>query len=227
MANFIGSPQIESSSELGTDEGEIRTMKSFLFLYVEDTIRETLEEQTISTNCATANLRLAGPEDTETIARLVHQLAIYEKEPDAVNMTAQDYFMDGYNSAEPLFYCILADVVATDRDGDGETEPTTTTTVAMGLFYFGHDLVNGPFLYLADLFCDEAFRGKGIGTEIMKQLASISLALDCSQFVWCALDWNAPALSFYNKIGATIKQELKITRYCGKDLQSFAQSQNK
>lgn len=225
MANFIGSPQIESSSDLGTDEGEIRTMKSLLFLYVEDTIRETLEEQTITTNCATRNLRLAGPEDTETIARLVQQLAIYEKKPDAVNVTAQDYFMDGYNSAEPLFYCILADVVATDDELNGKTAPTTTT-VAMGLFYFGHDLVHGPFLYLQDLFCDEAFRGKGIGTEIMKQLARISLALDCSQFLWSALDWNAPALSFYNKIGATIKEELKITRYCGKDLHSFARSQN-
>lgn len=225
MANFIGSPQIASSSDPCTDEGEITTMKSLLFLYVEDTIRETLVEHTISTNSATVNLRLAGPEDTETIAQLVQQLAIYEKEPDAVNVTAQDYFFDGFNSTEPLFYCILADVVATDHEVNGTTAPTTTA--AMGLFYFGHDLVNGPFLYLQDLFCDEAFRGKGIGTEIMKQLARISLALDCSQFVWSALDWNAPALSFYNKIGATIKEELKITRYCGKDLQSFAQSQNK
>ena len=219
MTNFVGSSagKVSSSSE-GTDDddegGKESTMKSMLFLYVEDTIREILVEQTLSsTKGSTVNLRLSGPEDTETIAGLVQQLAIYEKEPDAVHVTANDYFTDGYNSMEPLFYCILADV---------ETAEGEVTTAAMGLFYIGHNLIDGPFVYLEDLFCDEAFRGKGIGTEIMKHLAQISLALDCTQFVWTALDWNAPALSFYKKIGATMKKELKITRYCGNELKAFA-----
>lgn len=224
MSNFVGPPLITSSEILGHHEGNETKMKPLLFLFVEDTIRETLDKQTISTNNAIVKLRLAGPEDTETIARLVQSLAIYEKEPDAVNVTAQDYFLDGYNSMEPLFYCILADVLATDDEMDDNTAPPTTA--AMGLFYFGHDLLDGPFLYLEDLFCDEAFRGKGIGTAIMKKLALISLELDCSQFVWSALDWNTPALSFYNKIGATIKKDSKITRYCGSDLIFFAESEN-
>ena len=230
MANFIGSPILESSISPDSREGNVTKMKSFLFLYIEDTIRETLVQQTVPKQDVNIKLRLAGSEDTGTISRLVKLLAIYEKEPDAVKVTAEDYFMDGYNSTEPLFYCILADVVSGEQEEedeeDGNANTGSRTTVAMGLFYFGHNLIDGPFLYLEDLFCEEAYRGRGIGTAIMKQLAHISLALDCSKFIWTALDWNAPALSFYSKIGATIESELKITRYCGSDIQSFAQSEN-
>lgn len=219
MANFVGTSEGPSLSD---DEEKDMSMKRLLFLHIEDTIREILEEQNMTKDGITVNLRLAEAEDTDTIAGLVQGLAIYEKEPDAVNVTAEDYFIDGYNSEEPLFYCILADVTTMDESG-----AETTTTAAMGLFYFGHDLLDGPFLYLEDLYCEEAYRKKGIGTEIMKQLASISLALDCNKFVWVALDWNAPALSFYKKIGATMQKELKITRYCGDDVQTFAESEDR
>ncbi len=219
MANFVGATE---RSSLSDDKGKDMSMKRLLFLHIEDTIREILEEQSMIKNGIAVNLRLAEGEDTDTIAGLVQGLAIYEKEPDAVNVTAEDYFIDGYNSEEPLFYCILADVTTKD-----ETGTESTTTAAMGLFYFGHNLLDGPFLYLEDLYCEEVYRKKGIGTEIMKQLASISLALDCSQFVWVALDWNAPALSFYKKIGATMQKELKITRYCGDDIRIFAESEER
>lgn len=231
MANFIESPSIESSMYQSPLESNGNKMKSFLFLYIEDTIRETLVQQTVPKQGSNIKLRLAGSEDTERIARLVKLLAIHAQEADAVNMTAEDYLMDAYHSTEPLFYCILADVVTTDQEEEDEEDGIENagprTTVAMGLFYFGHNLVDGPFLYLEDLFCEEAHRGKGIGTAIMKQLAHISLALDCSKFIWQALDWDTPALSFYNKIGATIESELKVTRFCGNDLESFAQSKHK
>lgn len=213
MAKFVGSTIPAATTEEEND----MSMKSMMFLHIEDTIREILFEQSMERDGMTVNLKLAESDDTDTIAGLVKGLAIYEKEPDAVNVTAKDYFVDGYNSTEPLFFCILVD--ATD-----EKSPETTTTVAMGFFYFGHDLKEGPFLYLEDLYCEEAFRKKGIGTEIMKLLAQISLALDCTKFVWTALDWNAPALAFYEKIGATMQTEFKITRYCGSDVEAFARS---
>jgi len=214
MTNFVESPP---------KGGKISKRKSLHRECVEEFVKENLAQQqeasSIKSNGNTITLRLAGPRDARTIARLVKQLAVYEKEPDAVNVTAEDYFLDGYNSAEePLFYCILADVAAAYGDEAGKT------TAAMGLFYFGHNLVDGPFLYLEDLFCDEAFRGKGVGTAIMKQLARTALSLDCTRFIWTALDWNTPALSFYNKIGAATTNDTKITRYCGEHLKSFADS---
>jgi len=225
MANFVGSASKPPSLNRNTRDGTEPKTEAPLSRYVEDTIRETLADQT----SATVKLRLAGREDTDTIARLVQMLATYVKEPDAVKVTARDYSLDGFASTEPpLFYCILADVAAAASDeaddDDRATSASSTKTVAMGFFYFGHDLMGGPFLYLEDLFCDEAFRKKGIGTELMKGLSRISLALGCSRFVWMALHWNTRALSFYKKIGAAAKSDLKVTRYCGSELQSFARS---
>lgn len=229
MSNFVGSPPTASRADSNIEEVKVTKAQPLHRRYVEEAITETLAQQTKSTNNSsntTVKLRLAGPDDTETIARIVQQLAIYEKEADAVNMTAKGYLLDGYSpSTEPLFYCILADVATATIDVGRvgkAVDPMTQTTAAMGLFYFGNDLVDGAFLYLLNLFCDEAHRGKGVGTTIMKQLARISLALDCSQFVWTALDWNAPAISFYKKIGATAKDDAKPTRYQGEHLRSFA-----
>jgi len=226
MANFVGSASTSSLVTADPNGGKSQTTKPLDRIFVEGVIRDNLNQQTTSVN---VKLRLAGPKDTETIARLVQLLAVYEKEPDAVNMGAKDYLVDGYSSlAEPLFYCILADVTSPDEanNTDGKLTPSTTISAAMGLFYFGHSMADGRFLYLEDLFCDETFRGQGLGTAIMKELARISLALDCCQFIWTALDWNTPALSFYNKIGATLKDDVKITRYCGNELQTFAKCQD-
>lgn len=182
--------------------------------YVEQVIRRCLgTEVTSSRQHAKLTFRLAGPEDVEAIAHLVEELAIFEKEPDAVNVTANNYLVDGCASDEPLFYCIIADV---------HDEDDIVTPCGMGLFFFGYVLGEGRFLYLEDLFIEEAHRGKGGGKAIMERLALISLALHCCRFTWSALDWNTPALNFYQKIGATLKDDLKITRYCGKKLQEFA-----
>ncbi|KAL3895790.1 MAG: hypothetical protein SGARI_007345 [Bacillariaceae sp.] len=157
----------------------------------------------------------------ETVRHLVQQLAIYEKEPDGVNVTAKDYQLDG-GSEEPIFYCILADV----KDGDDDATTTTTKTIGMGFFFFAFDSSGeGRFLYLDDLFVEEEHRGKGAGKGIMELLAHIALSMECCKFVWTALDWNTPALQFYERIGAEQKTDLKITRYCDEALKSFATQQ--
>jgi diamine N-acetyltransferase len=160
-------------------------------------------------------LRLAGPDDVETMSRLINQLAVYVEEPDAVNVTAKDYQVDGCGaSEEPLFYCILADVPSGEEG---------IITCGIGTFVFGYSWGEGRFLYLEDLFIEEVYRGMGGGKAIMERLALISLALDCCKFTWAALDWNTPALNFYRKIGASLKDDLKITRYCGTELLWFAE----
>jgi GNAT superfamily N-acetyltransferase len=180
--------------------------------YVEQTVRECLH--TTAKEGQKLKLRLAGPEDVDAMARLVQGLAVFEKEPDAVHVTTKDYLLDGLESDEPLFYCLLVD----DVNGVGKK----STSCGIGLFYFGYILGEGRFLYLEDLFIEEAHRGKGGGKAIMESLAQVALALDCSKFTWSALDWNTPALAFYNKIGAKLGDANRITRYCGKELQSFA-----
>ena len=178
-------------------------------------------------------LRLATTaEDVNSICRLVKGLAIYEKEPDSVNIGSKEYTVDGGfkqqgggndnndGKVEPLFYCILLD----HHDPDSHE----TTTCGMAFIYFGYALSaddnGGNFLYLEDLFIEENYRKGGAGTLVMKSLAFISLKLDSKKMCWVALDWNTPALNFYYKIGAIVEQEIKLTRYANESLHKFVSS---
>jgi GNAT superfamily N-acetyltransferase len=161
-------------------------------------------------------LRLAArnnKDDADQIARLVHGLAVYEKEPDAVQCTAQDYLLDG-SGDEPLFYCLLIDYY------DGETNQTTTC--GMACVYFGYLLEEGRFLYLEDLFFEEAYRKKGGGSLALHILAEVGLRLNCESFYWTALNWNTPALNLYAKIGAKVQPGLRMSRYTDNKLIEFA-----
>jgi GNAT superfamily N-acetyltransferase len=183
--------------------------------HVEQVIRDCLRIEDAPGNRSPMTFRLAGPDDVETMSHLVHQLAIFEQEPDAVNATADHYLVDGCGaSEEPLFYCILADI---------PNEEDNVITCGMGVFFFGYHWGEGRFLYLEDLFIEEAHRGMGGGKAIMERLTLISKVLECCKFTWAALDWNTPALDFYRKIGATLKDDLKITRYRGIGLEWFAE----
>lgn len=161
-------------------------------------------------------LRLAASnnkDDAEAIARLVHGLAVYEKEPDAVQCTAKDYLLDGSGS-EPLFYCLLIDY--------HDLEMNQIITCGMAVIYFGFLLGEGRFLYLEDLYFEEAFRKKGGGSLTLQILADIGLRLRCESFYWTALDWNTPALNLYAKIGAKVQPGLRISRYTDSNLVDFA-----
>ena len=159
-------------------------------------------------------LRLAATRtDADTILSLVHGLAVFEKEPDAVNMTVDDFIRDGFDSEEPLFYCLLLD--HTDEQGK-------VHTAGMAFAYFGYTLGEGRFLYLEDLFLEEAYRKKSGGSMAMQALARIGQACQCQRLYWQALDWNTPALSFYDKIGANVLEGELTTRYDGDRLKEFA-----
>lgn len=122
-------------------------------------------------------VRLATAQDVNHIGRLVQGLADFEKEPEAVHVTVDQYRQDGFEG-QPLFYCLLLDHV---------NEDTSTYTCGMALCYMGYRLRDGVFLYLEDLFIEKEYRGEGAGTFIMSTLASIGYSLDCSRLVWQAL----------------------------------------
>lgn len=157
-------------------------------------------------------LKRANASNMADIQRLVQELADYEKESDAVNMTADQFCLDGFGSSFPFYYCLIL------QDTD------TDTSCGMALIYFGYDLDTGRFLYLEDLYIEKAFRGRGAGKMMMLALASICSRLDCGSFVWQALDWNTPALAFYDSIGAQVMDGLFTSRFAGNDLHRFANS---
>lgn len=156
-------------------------------------------------------IRRAETNDAKSMSNLVHGLALYEKELDEVDVDEKTYQLDGYGE-NPFFHCILLELDGDEgegRDGDG-----TRTVVGMGFFYLGYSMADGGrFLYLEDLFIEEKYRGNGFGKAIMYSLAEISKRLECERFVWQALDWNSPALNFYDAIGAKVCQGLITLRF--------------
>lgn len=181
-------------------------------------VHQSVKQCLATVNDASSNnnfrFRLATGADVDTIARLVQGLAVYEKEPDAVNVTSHHYLCDG-GSDEPLFYCLLLE--------DAKSPPGSESyCCGMAFFYFGYESGRGRFLYLEDLYLEDAYRKLGGGSLAMKSLARICLALDCQNFYWVALDWNTPALNLYEKIGAKVQQGVLTVRFTNDKLKSFA-----
>jgi GNAT superfamily N-acetyltransferase len=248
MKKFISHSKNEISEKCDTNSlVTSKTQCSTSQQSYHETIDNCLQRYSCLSSSSSSNvrrLRLANCDDAETIRRLVQGLADFEKEPEAVHVTADHYRMDGYQSERPLFYCVLFEVLV-DSPADTENDPTNELhnwyAFGMAFCWIGckvsndatmHHLVSPVeeemFLYLEDLFIEEIYRGDGAGTYMMTALAEISLSLNCTRMVWQALDWNTPALTFYqNKIGARIANGLLSTRFAGSNLSAFLTSAKK
>lgn len=126
-------------------------------------------------------LRWATHADVDHIDRLIMGLAIFEKERESYILSKQQLRQDGFGSGNhPLYYCILVD----DTTTTGKEEPYTC---AMAFCYLGYELGEGRFLYLEDLFFEEAYRGQGGGKLVMSTLALVAQSLQCTKAVWVSL----------------------------------------
>jgi GNAT superfamily N-acetyltransferase len=78
-----------------------------------------------------------------------------------------------------------------------------------------------PGLYLEDLYVQPAHRGTGLGKALLRQVGRLAAERGCGRFEWSVLDWNAPAIAFYQKMGAAVKPDWRICRVSGDGLRSF------
>ena len=153
-------------------------------------------------------IREAVPGDVAEIAALIRQLALYEKEPDAAIATEADLLRDGFG-LEPYFRCLMA-------EWQGEV-------AGFALYFFQYSTWEGrPALYLEDLFVREAFRKRGIGVALFRRLAQVALERNCTRFQWECLNWNRPALDFYESTGAQVLPEWLNLRMTGDALRKLA-----
>jgi GNAT superfamily N-acetyltransferase len=144
------------------------------------------------------SIRAATPADVSLIRDFIHRLAEYEREPNAVIATEQDLLRDGFGP-EPKYRCLLAEW---DRVPAG-----------FAFFFFNYSTWLGkPGLYLEDLFVLPEMRGKGIGKALLQKLAQIAVEENCYGMRWQVLEWNEPALKFYDSLGATIMDEWETMR---------------
>lgn len=153
-------------------------------------------------------IRKATREDVPVILSLVRALATYEREPDAVLATEADFLRDGFGD-DPAFNVHVATV-------EGQV-------VGFALWFFTWSTWRGRrCLHLEDLFVLPEHRGKGAGFALMKTLAREAVERGCARFIWQVMDWNAPAIEFYERIGANVMKEWIAVRIDGEALRRLA-----
>ena len=160
-------------------------------------------------------IRKAVKEDCARMMELIKELAIYEKEPDAVTVSF-DHFVDCGFGEKPVWWAFVATSSYPSTKGeetDDITEPGITSVSSMvpslgggggnvvgfALYYIRYSTWKGTRLYLEDLLVTEKMRGKGIGKLLFDKLIDECKEKKYSGMMWQVLDWNEPAINFYKK----------------------------
>jgi len=153
-------------------------------------------------------IRPATPADVPTILRFIHELALYEREPDAVIATEADLLRDGFGPT-PRFWALIA-----EHDG---------APAGFALYFTSYSTWRGHHgIRLEDLYVTPSLRGRGIGKALLVRLAQIAVEQGCPRLEWDVLEWNAPAIAVYERLGASILTEWRIMRLQGEALQTLA-----
>jgi GNAT superfamily N-acetyltransferase len=154
------------------------------------------------------HIRPATPADVPTLLRFIRELALYEREPHAVVATEADLLRDGFGP-DPRFRALIADV-------DG-------APAGFALFFTSYSTWRGHHgIRLEDLYVTPELRGQGIGKALLARVAQIAVAEGCPRLEWDVLDWNAPAIAVYERLGAHILTEWRIMRLSGDALTALA-----
>jgi hypothetical protein len=154
-------------------------------------------------------LRHAQPADTPAIVGLIRELAVYERLEHLMRATPEALHPHLFGEA-PVAECLVAESAARE-------------VIAFALFFRNFStFLARPGLYLEDLYVQPAWRGRGVGKALLKRLGALAVARGCGRFEWSVLDWNAPAIAFYESMGATVMPDWRICRLTGDALQAFA-----
>lgn len=140
-------------------------------------------------------IRKAKKDDMLAVLELIQELATFEKETNAVEVSVEDLQKDGFNNT-PAFQCFVAEVNA--------------KVEGIALVYNCYSTWKGKALHLEDLIVSESMRGTGIGTALLDEVVKYGHNLGVKRINWEVLDWNEPAITFYEKKGAHVKRDWDV-----------------
>ena len=160
-------------------------------LYNELPVSEATNEE-ITVLAGMINIRAAQQQDMKAVLGLITELAIYEKEPDAVIVTEEDLITHGFS--EDRFDCFVA-------------EHKDHGVIGMALFYPRYSTWKGPTLHLEDLYVQPEFRQHGVGKQLFDAVVKVAAEQNVGRMEWTVLEWNDPALNFYKKYDASLDPE--------------------
>jgi GNAT superfamily N-acetyltransferase len=159
-------------------------------------------------NAAAHTLRPATPQDVPAIVGLIRELAVFEKLEHLVVATPEKLAPQLFGP-RPAAEAVVGEVGG--------------TVVAFALFFTNFStFLAQPGLYLEDLYVQPAHRGTGLGKALLQHLGALAVERGCGRFEWSVLDWNANAIRFYEKMGATVMPDWRICRLTGPALQAYS-----
>ncbi|HEY9628431.1 MAG TPA: GNAT family N-acetyltransferase [Coleofasciculaceae cyanobacterium] len=158
-------------------------------------------------------LRPAQPQDVPTLFGLIKALAEYERLTEQVTgsptLLHEHLFGD-----RPCIEAVLAE--STQAESAGQA-------IGFALFFTNYStFLTKPGLYLEDLFVKPEYRSQGVGKALLAHLAQLAIARDCGRLEWSVLDWNEPAIGFYQRMGATILPDWRVCRVTGAAIATLA-----
>jgi GNAT superfamily N-acetyltransferase len=157
-----------------------------------------------------ATIRAATPADTSAIFALTYELAEFESLTH-VFVATEEGLRDALFGARPSIEALVA-------ESEGRI-------VGYALFFHNYSsFVGKRGLYLEDVYVQPSQRGSGLGTALIQRLAALAVERQCARFEWTVLDWNRQAISFYEKMGATVMPDWRVVRLTGDALEQLATS---
>lgn len=148
------------------------------------------------------NIRKGNPEDMKSVLGLIQELAIFEKEPDAVVITEEDLVRDGFGE-NPLFHVFVAEI---------EDEEKQKEIVGIALYYYRYSTWKGKTIHLEDLIVKEKMRGTGLGSALYSEIMKQGKRDNVRRVEWNVLAWNTPAVNFYKNSGARILEDWQVVQ---------------
>jgi GNAT superfamily N-acetyltransferase len=153
-------------------------------------------------------IRQATTADASLMLEFIRGLAKYERAPNAVVATEADLVRDGFG-ANPKYRCVIA---------EWDKRPA-----GFAFFFYNYSTWRGqPGLYLEDLFVLPEMRSKGIGKALLQHLAQIAVKENCYGIRWMVIEWNEPAIKFYEALGAETLGDWETMLLCGPALARLA-----
>lgn len=154
-------------------------------------------------------IRKATVEDLPAVLELIRELAHFEKEPDAVEITVETLLEHGFGT-HPLFQIRVA--------------TRNEEIIGMALFYYRFSTWKGKTIHLEDLIIRESARGTGAGSKLYAEVMKIAHKENVKRVEWVVLDWNQKAIDFYTKTGAKISEDWRTVQMDEQGLQNYIKS---
>jgi GNAT superfamily N-acetyltransferase len=165
----------------------------------------------MTANARRVRIVAAAPDDVEDLHRLIRALADYERLTHLCTSTEAD-LREALFGARPVAEALIA-----------RLEANSQIRIGFALFFHTYSTFLGRrSLWLEDLFVEPAHRGRGAGKALLGALARIARDRGCGRFEWAVLDWNAPAIRFYESLGASVLPDWRIARVTGDALARLA-----